>query len=361
MRPTAILIVWDRMGDYHQARIKACREIIEGEVYSADLGSADRLYKWNNVSESHHFVLSDKPVQEKDFVHRFKTFRKILNEKKITCIAMGYGRTEYLAFLLYAKLRGIKTIVFCESWYTRGIMKDFLKSCLLKAIGTNYFVSGERAYNHFVHRYHMNPAKVCMGYSVVDNEHFKAKKELPKTYLLCVARYSEEKNLEFLIRCFTQSKLSEKYQLLIIGDGPLKESLQHTITSLHTDRIILSGWRTYAELPEIYAGAIACILPSTFEPWGLVINEAMAAKLPILVSNDCGCKSDLLKEGINGLSFNPANGTELVSVLNRFSEHESLLMNTMGVHSLNIIGNFTPESWAKHIQSFISSMCFISK
>jgi 1,2-diacylglycerol 3-alpha-glucosyltransferase len=351
MKDEAILFIWDRMGDYHLARIRACRKQINGTVYSADLGSADSLYKWDNVEAGNHFVLSQKPVQQKDFFHRFKMYQLILKEKHITHVAMGYGRIEYIIFLLYARLAGIKTIVFCESWYTRGTIKDFFKSLLLKSIGNMYFVSGLRAYEHFVNRYHINPGLVYQGYSVVDNHHFVAKEKTAKNYLLCVARYSEEKNLDFLIRCFVMSRLSEKYQLLIIGDGPLKEKLLNTIISLNTDRVVLSGWKSYAELPEIYAGAIACILPSIFEPWGLVINEAMASGLPILISNDCGCKPDLLDEGVNGWSFNATSKSELIAVLNHLHSLDFHDIQIMGDISQNKISIYTPVSWVEKINS----------
>jgi len=354
MSEKAILIVWDRMGDYHLARIKACRELIGPKVYSADLGSADTLYQWNNVSDSKHFVLSDKPVHQKDFIQRFLHFRKILSEKHITHIAMGYGRTEYIFFLVFARLTGIKTIVFCESWYERNSIKDFLKSCMLKVIGTFFFVSGERAFNHFVYRYRIRPAKVFKGYSVVDNKHFQAIEEKDKRYLLCVARYSEEKNLNFLIQCFAQSIIITKYELLIIGDGPLKEKLKKQIEDLKTDHIILSDWKNYKELPGIYAGAIACILPSTFEPWGLVINEAMAASLPVLISDDCGCKPDLLDEGENGWSFNSMDEKDLIRVLDIVATNNIHSITNMGSKSESIIRGYSPESWARNINHFVS-------
>jgi 1,2-diacylglycerol 3-alpha-glucosyltransferase len=351
MKGTSLLCIWDRMGDYHLARIKACRKLIEGNIYSADLGSADTLYQWDSVDANHHYILSEKPVQQKDFFHRFNRYRSILKEKNITHVAMGYGRMEYLVFLLYARLKGCKTIVFCESWYSRGLIKDFLKSLLLKIIGNTFFVSGKRAYDHFIKNYRIDAPKVLTGYSVVDNTHFVVHELMPAKYLLCVARYSEEKNLEFLIRAFVASKLSEKYELLLIGDGPLKQQLNNTIRSLKPDRIILSGWKTYEELPYIYAEAIACILPSTFEPWGLVINEAMAAGLPVLLSDECGCLPDLLKEGINGWRFNIVNVNDLLNVLNQLDVD---LLYKMGCNSKSMIDSYTPHTWAEKINTILS-------
>jgi 1,2-diacylglycerol 3-alpha-glucosyltransferase len=354
MKEMSVLCIWDRMGDYHLARIKACRERIKGNVYSADLGAADSLYQWDNVDANHHYMLSEQPVHKKDFIHRFKMYRSILREKNISHVAMGYGRMEYLVFLLYARLTGCKTIVFCESWYTRGQIKDFFKSLLLKTIGNAFFVSGQRAYNHFVKNYRINAASVFTGYSVVDNTHFVLNEQIPKKYLLCVARYSEEKNLEFLIRAFVGSRLSETYELLMIGDGPLREELSNTIRLLKTDRVILSGWKTYKELPFVYAGAIACILPSTFEPWGLVVNEAMAVGLPVLLSDECGCLPDLLVQNENGWRFNPYHANELLNILNDINVLDREMLYKMGGCSKVLIDFYSVDTWAEKINTMLT-------
>ncbi len=305
MKQQSILLVWDRIGDYHLTRVKACAEIMDGALYTADLAGSDALYKWDSIVQKNHYILSTKPVETSDLWNRFKAFRKIIKIHSIDTVAMPYGYTEYLVFLLYARLNGIKTIVFCESWYTRGKVKDFFKSLLLKSIGNRFFVSGQRAYEHLIHSYHIQAGKIMQGYSVVDNNHFeriqKTEHNHTKKQLLCVARYSKEKNIEFLIRCFAKSTIHKTHTLLLVGDGPCKAELQALIHSLSMqDSIELKGWVTYAELPAIYESATGFVLPSTFEPWGLVVNEAMAAGLPILLSDACGCVPDLVEEGKNG-------------------------------------------------------------
>ncbi|WP_299252690.1 glycosyltransferase family 4 protein [uncultured Cytophaga sp.] len=346
-----ILLIWDRIGDYHLSRVKALEKQTGATVYTADLAGTDALYKWDSIANSSHTVLSTKPAEQPDILHRFKIFRKILKEHNIDFVAMPYGRTEYHLFLAYAKLTGISTLIFSESWYSRGKAKDFLKSILLKTLGDTFFVSGKRAYQHFTKNYHIKPANIISGYSVVDNAHFEkaldTKKNSPKE-LLCVARYSDEKNLLTLIQAFEKSVLSENYILRLVGDGPLRTSLQTYIDQHALDKkVILTGWLTYHELPQLYAQATAFILPSTFEPWGLVVNEAMVAGLPILLSNTCGCIPDLLVENQNGFSFDPYNESELTEKLNQLNTLTDTKLHQFGIRSKEIIQEFSPEIWAR--------------
>jgi len=356
MKNSAVLFIWDRIGDYHYARIKACEKILDSNVYTADLAGADALYKWNSIDTNKHTVLSLKAVEQKDFFNRFRKFRSIIKENKITAVAMPYGRLEYHAFLLYARFRGIRTIVFSESWYSRGRVKDFLKSLLLKFLGDYFFVSGEHAYNHFKNAYKINPEKICKGYSVIDNKHFESINTIEKKYIICVARYSEEKNLFFLIQCFAKSTIREKYKLLLVGDGPQRTELQYIIDQLNVNAgVILTGWVSYEDLPTLYASSVCAILPSKFEPWGLVVNEAMAAGLPILLSKNCGCRPDLLEENENGRSFDPDNEEELISIFNTFSILSQVELDAMSIKSSFKIKSFMPDIWAANISMFLQN------
>ena len=351
---SALLLLWDRIGDYHYARVKACEAVLEQEVFTADLAGTDALYKWNSIDTNKHTVLSTKPAEQPDLINRFNAFRKIIKEQSITTVAMPYGRSEYHLFLLYARVKGIRTIIFSESWYSRGKLKDFLKSILLKILGNYFFVSGQHAYDHFTKNYKINPRKIETGYSVVDNKHFQRKIFTEKKYIICTARYSEEKNLSFLIRCYAKSAISRSYKLFLVGEGPLRTTLQAEITALGlSDQIQLTGWFRYADLPKVYAEAIAFVLPSFFEPWGLVVNEAMSAGLPIILSDTCGCKPDLLREGINGWSVTIENETELIERFNAFNKLDEKAIEIIGKNSLQLIRTFSPETWAESISRFV--------
>jgi glycosyltransferase involved in cell wall biosynthesis len=114
----------------------------------------------------------------------------------------------------------------------------------------------------------------------------------------------------------------------------------------------MPGFKQYEELPEYYANAGAFIHASTTEQWGLVVNEAMASGLPVLVSNRCGCAADLVKEGVNGWTFDPTNEEQMADLMLRISSDEEQ-RKEMGSKSREIIAEWGPARFASGISSAI--------
>ncbi len=126
-------------------------------------------------------------------------------------------------------------------------------------------------------------------------------------------------------------------------------SQQMSAASPYGCDVHFTGLKSAAELPQYYAFAGCFVLPSTSEPWGLVANEAMAAGLPLIVSRCCGCAEDLLLEGENGCSFDPAIPGDLTTCLTAVSALESDSLLDMGCRSEEIISRFSPAAWAAEV------------
>jgi len=92
---------------------------------------------------------------------------------------------------------------------------------------------------------------------------------------------------------------------LFIGDGEQRDAVEHRAARYGIeDALCISGFVNQQELPAWYAAADALVLPSDArETWGLVVNEAMAAGLPVVVSDAAGCSVDLVKNGENGFTY----------------------------------------------------------
>jgi 1,2-diacylglycerol 3-alpha-glucosyltransferase len=339
-----VLLIWDRTGPYHLARALALRRRSDHLVQVADFGSADHLYQWSESTPDAVYALSPKPVEAADFMRRVGRFVKLVRSRRIRMVAVaGYARPAYLAILVLSRLLGLRVVLFAESWYPHGPFRDAVKAILIRAVCDAVFVSGQRARDHFRQRLRISEGRLQTGYSVVSNFHFRPRQPKRRgSDFLCVARFAEEKNLMFLVEAFRRASLPADRRLVLVGGGPLFESLE----AFADERVIIRKWVPYEELPALYAGAEWFVLPSLFEPWGLVVNEAMAAGVPLLLSETCGCLPDLLTTK-TGFSFDPRCMPALVSLLERAASLSDATWRAMSEAAMDHIERWTPDSWAR--------------
>lgn len=141
--------------------------------------------------------------------------------------------------------------------------------------------------------------------------------------------------------------------MVLCGDGQLRPQIEKYITQLALeDTIHLPGFLQQDELLPYFAHASCFIHASIQEQWGLVVNEAMAAGLPVLVSNRCGCFEDLITEGVNGFGFNPENSQQLTNLMLKMSSQE-VNLKAMGEASIEHIQKFSPDYFAQSLMQAV--------
>ena len=129
---------------------------------------------------------------------------------------------------------------------------------------------------------------------------------------------------------------------------PLRHGPVHSISDLAlADHVLLPGFKQYNELPAYYGLASAFVHASTTEQWGLVVNEAMASGLPVLVSDRCGCATDLVQEGRNGFTFDPGNVEQLAQFMFEISAFQPLKLSAFGDISRQIISGFDVAAFGR--------------
>jgi glycosyltransferase involved in cell wall biosynthesis len=118
-----------------------------------------------------------------------------------------------------------------------------------------------------------------------------------------------------LLEAFAAANVANSY-LVFAGDGPERDSLERRAAELDvTSRVRFLGFVNQSQLPSAYCAADVFVLPSLFEPFGLVVNEAMLCGLPVVVSDRVGAKFDLVRPGENGYVYPAGNIEALARVL----------------------------------------------
>ena len=208
---------------------------------------------------------------------------------------------------------------------------------------------------------------IFLGYDVVGNEVFYPDqiKSLPsplnKPFFLAINRFVHKKNLPFLLSAYADYRKlvgDQSWDLVLCGDGELRVQLEQQITNQTIqDYVHLPGFLQQQELLPYFAHASCFIHASVQEQWGLVVNEAMASGLPVLVSNRCGCYEDLIIEGVNGFGFDPENVQQLTDLMLKISS-EKIDLQTMGNAALEHIQQFSPDYFAQGlIQAVNYALC----
>ena len=320
-----ILIVLRNIGPYHNSRFEALINsglnitVFETRPQSQEYfwGSSDN-YKY----DVYKFPISLSP--EKDISNKKidSIYKKLIPSiEPDAIVSIGWADRSYQRLLLYANIYKIPVIIVSDSikkteiHKKRSFIKEVIKKIILKGY-SSAFVAGTGSKKYLLNL-GFDEEKIFSPWDVIDNSYYEnyiPEKDIPdKIYFLCVSRLLERKNLLNLIRSYANYQNSGgKWGLKIIGSGDQYSkliNLSNTIPDNNNFEII--KWLQIDKLVNYYKKASAFILPSYFDNWGLVVNEAIASGLPCIVSKNCGCVEDLIKKDISGLIFDPYNNNEL--------------------------------------------------
>ena len=174
-------------------------------------------------------------------------------------------------------------------------------------------------------------------------------KLIDKDVLLFVGRLVEVKNLSFLIDVFSSYvAINKNAVLILVGDGDKKSELMTAVKELKIqDNVIFAGRFEHKELYAWYRVADYFILPSTWEPFGAVVNESLIAGIPVICSNLAGATCLINNE--NGVTINPFDKDELLSVLNAVFCKKVSSINNVSAHN-----SLMPYTFNQRMQELIS-------
>jgi glycosyltransferase involved in cell wall biosynthesis len=173
-------------------------------------------------------------------------------------------------------------------------------------------------------------------------EELRAERDLDGCVFLCVSRLSNEKGVDVLARAFD----GVDGQLILVGDGPAETNVR--LLAPPTARLV--GRVERDELPSWYATADCFVMPSRSETWGMAMNEAAAAGLPLVASEAPGAAYDLIEEGVNGYRVPVEDADALRHVLQRVAA-DSSWREQARTATLERARAFTPKAWADAVEA----------
>lgn len=234
----------------------------------------------------------------------FKAIWREVKRHKIDVLLINgwYGQVSWLLIFL-KKLLGCRMVMVSDSIvgdFTRHWYKEWPKKWLMHCIDAG-FVAGTPQ-KQYLHSLGVNVDRISMGNDAVDHSLYDAipvrNAPVQRTIHIGTAgRMISVKNLTEAMRAFVEVvRKHPEYSLQwhLAGSGPLEEELKKQAHDLQAP-VVFPGFVGYHEMPSFYSQLDLYWQPSLRESWGLVVNEAMASALPVLVSDQCGCAMDLVK------------------------------------------------------------------
>jgi len=375
-----VVLQWPSFGPYHTARLLACRDQAppDSEVIGLAVAGQVSGRPWT----------PDQPISGLKIMTLFpdamyhelpkgevkSEMRKTLDQLNPSAMGIsGYGMTDSREALYWCGRNDATRVLMTESKADdapRKWWKEWIKRCFVAKFDSA--LCGGSPHRAYLKELGMPSAKIFDRYDVVDNERFAAAAkaaranpnahrhqpglEDPRPFFLVSSRFIARKNVDRLLEAYRDYRLaqSQGWRLVILGAGPDEAALRKQVLDQSIPDVCFAGFRQFDELIAYYAFAGAFVHPALQEQWGLVINEAMACGLPIGASRTTGAAHDLVEDGGNGFTFDPANVNDIQQTLSQLAA-DSSEREKMSRRSREIIADWTPREFAKNFWAAIAA------
>jgi glycosyltransferase involved in cell wall biosynthesis len=329
-------------------------------------GETEKRRLWRIYKEKIRFryeVLMHLLLQKKGLEPYFLNptiLYKLMKYSPSVIIVSGYYNPSSLLAMLYAKCFYRRIILWCESNkyeqrlnypLTEAYKRWFVRNC------TEYIVPGKASFEYLL-SLRAAVEKIWIAPNAVDNDYFrqacdkyretkeafKKAKGYSEKIILYVGRLIDRKGILDLLKAFQiLSREQLDLGLLLVGSGEGEKRYKNFCKTNNIKNVFFEGFVHQEELPAYYAASDVFVLPTHSDPWGLVLNEAMVCKLPIISSDVAGAAYDLIINGENGYRYEKGNIGELIETLKKVLNSDR---KSMGMKSYEIIQNFSPQRCA---------------
>lgn len=284
----------------------------------------------------------------------------------------GYNYLASWQALHWARFRKTPFLIWIESTagdqrsgapLVESLKRYFVRGC------SGAVVPGKSSFQ-YAQSLGFETSKIFYAPNAVDNDLFasraraarenissRSSKQLPSRYFLFTGRLVKEKGIFDLLEAYGKLSMQARKAigLVFVGDGPERAALMRAATQIRGANIQFHGFVHREELGFYYGLADAFILPTHTDTWGLVVNEAMACQLPIILSSVAGCAADLVTDGWNGRVIQPRDVPSLAAAMQELAE-SSQQRDIMGQRSGERILKYSPPVCASGIANAVLSL-----
>jgi glycosyltransferase involved in cell wall biosynthesis len=206
------------------------------------------------------------------------------------------------------------------------------------------FVAGDRS-ALFARHLGFQQHEILTGVYSCDERFFTGPQKPLREAFLFVGRLVESKGVDTLAQAYRSYRddTAEPWPLLVAGTGPLAATIEDV------PGVQMLGFVPPATLPAVMAEAGCLVLPSRFEPWGVVVHEAAAGGLCVICTTACGAAARLVLDGYNGRVTAPGDAEHLAAAMSWMSATDADQRTAMSRAGVDLAAQLTPQRWAQYL------------
>lgn len=360
MSGTTILVLYTELAPYVLAGLNALVE---------RTGASIHLVRWP-VNKEAPFALqfhSGITVHERALLTADGLVELVARVRPSLTITSGWVDKDYLRAAAEAKRLGGNSVIALDTAW-RGHWKQWANAIVsrhrLHRAFTHAWVTGAQQ-AAYARRLGFDAQHIHTGFYTADTALFlplgerliAARAGAWPHRLLCVARYIPTKGQQLLCDAFAElcdARDAGDWELWLAGTGVLHERVKHSPGGKHT-RITHLGFKQPEEMNTIVEQCGAFVLPSTYEPWGVVVQEHACSGLPLVLSSAVGAAERFLVEGENGFRFIAGDKASMKVALRMLMLSSDGELRAMGQRSLELGRSWSPELWAETAAELMNS------
>lgn len=288
-------------------------------------------------------------------------------------IISGYDTPVWIVGWVIARCRGVKTgfrvLKTFDTWVNRNRFKDAVKRFMFSRADAIETVGDDG--REFAIKYGASPQRVFFATHTVDIERARAAsglrgqgREALRAHFglngftfIYVGRLVADKGLDYLVEAFAlvQKRCSQETSLLLVGDGAAEIALRESCRAAGIRNVVFTGFVQKHDLLQYYALADAFVFPTLGDPYGIVVDEAMACSLPVISTSSAGEVRVRIEDGVNGYIVAPADSNALAEKMLCLLANPRLHQE-MGKRSYQRIQGHTPERWAEDFERLVDGV-----
>jgi glycosyltransferase involved in cell wall biosynthesis len=347
-----IAVLWSHLSGFLNSCLKTLVDkhgvtlFVSYQNESAEAPYDPKQFGWIQTSYTYEKLPDGKKLKEK-----LETFSPDV------LLVASWHMKGYRYVLKQFRKKSVRVLFMDNQWL--GTLKQrigaFISPWYIQPLYEGVLLPGERQ-AVFAKKLGFHDSNIIRGGNSCNHPQFSAiwekRKEKQDPYpgsFIFVGRLVESKGVKNLIDAYKgyRELCRNPFNLICCGEGDFRKELEDI------EGVRVLGFVQPNEIPEKFLESSCLVLPSLFEPWGVVIHEAAASGMAIICSSACGAMVHLVQPGYNGFVVEPGNSNDLRRALIRYTDLSPNERMKMGENSYKLSLQYTPEQWTANLLLFV--------